>query len=201
MAVKAQHFAHVVLGLGIGGNLVAVVDDGVFAGVIGRQRQHHIIELLNELAQMQNTGVDVLGGITGIAHAVALGGSRHQLHQADGAGPGHGLGVEGRLHPHHRVDEVAIQAQLPGNPVDEPGVAFLVDFQVSQGIPAGYARLLDPLLAPHQQLGARPHGAIRQMHPAVAIDELPDIRLGRRRGHGQHQGAGENQIPDGEGRC
>jgi hypothetical protein len=85
------------------------------------------------------------------------------------------------------VDEIAIEAQLPRHPVDEVGVALLVVLVIADAAFPGDAAVLDPLLAPHQELGARAHGAIGQVHHAVAIDELPHVGLSRRGRHGQEQ--------------
>ena len=73
LAVLREDPAHVGPGLGEGRDAVAVARNGVLAGVVGRQSEHDVVELHEQVAQVAYAAGDVLLRVAAIAYAVLMG--------------------------------------------------------------------------------------------------------------------------------
>ena len=95
--------------------------DRAFARVVGGQPPTHP-ELIEEIAQITRTRVDVRGRVERILHVVALHRRRHELHEALRTAPRNGVGVIVRLHLDHRVEDFGVHAVPVGGGKHQAGI-------------------------------------------------------------------------------
>ena len=74
--------------------------------------------LLGLGAQAAGAAEEVGGGVEGVGDAVAFGGGGHELHEAEGALGGFGVGVEGAFDLGDGLDQGRVEAGLAGGVFD-----------------------------------------------------------------------------------
>ena len=89
------HTGHMALGFSKGGN-AAVAGDRMGTGIVGRERQRGIAELLKHHQKVTGRAVEVLGDVMGIDAEIARG-IRHQLAEPDGPDRAQGARIIGAL--------------------------------------------------------------------------------------------------------
>ena len=99
------------------------VGDGVLdparPGVVGGQAEGHVaVVAIEQGAQVPGAAGDVFKRIEWVGHPKFPGGGWHELHQAQGALGGHGVGIEVGFRLDHRLDEQWIDPVFRSNRLD-----------------------------------------------------------------------------------
>ncbi len=145
-------------------------------GIIGGQRQRNIpLEGIKQKPQIAYPAIHVLARIKTIGHLQALGGSRHQLHQATGTGPRYRLGVIAGLGLDHGPDQRGadtVLARRSGNQV-------LKLLGIARCCPETGAQLLILAQVTHEDLELLAGGGIGEMDNPLLI--LVTVNIGGRR--------------------
>ncbi len=117
-----KHPLHILLGLWVRRN-AAVEIDSPLTGIVCRDRQDDVPAIaVEQISEVANTAPDVLTRVETVEDAEGRGGPRHQLHEASGALPGHGGGVERRFDSDDGLDQGRIHVILKRDFVNRTGV-------------------------------------------------------------------------------